>query len=92
MILNLCIPNVDIKYKYEYIHNIMTKINIGKVEQLKVLLSHTNVNCKKVFVKINISEKITKEQRHLLERLEQGKNIKILYEEPYFWKMVQCNY
>jgi hypothetical protein len=29
-------------------------------------------------------------RRQLVERLEQGKNIKIMHQEPYYWKMVQC--
>ena len=29
-------------------------------------------------------------RRQLVERLAQGKNIKIMHEEPYYWKMVQC--
>jgi hypothetical protein len=28
--------------------------------------------------------------RYLRERLEGGQNIKVIHEEPYYWKMIPC--
>lgn len=88
MILNLCIPQVDSVYSYENIRIILTRANIGIIQSIKEIQSYNNVNSKKVFVKMDICE--DDGNRHLLERLEGGQNIKIIHEEPYYWKMIPC--
>jgi len=86
MILHLCIPCVDLAYSYENIHTILTRANIGVVHSIKEIQSYNNMNSKKVFVKLDVCT----DNRYLLERLEGGQNIKIIHEEPYYWKMIQC--
>ena len=88
MILNLCIPQVDSGYSYENIRIILTRANIGIIQSIKEIQSHNNVNSKKVFVKVDVYE--DDGNRRLLERLEGGQNIKVIHEEPYYWKMIPC--
>jgi hypothetical protein len=89
MLLTLCIPSVDTHYTPDYIYSILNRACIGKIHGIKEMVSHTKINSKKVFVTLNVYQE-NDEHRHLLERLGQGKNIKVMHEEPYYWKMVQC--
>jgi len=89
MILTLCIPSVDRRFTNEYIRTTLDNTNIGKICKIKEKDSYTRSDSKKVFVTMNVDTE-NEYQRKLLERLEQGKNIKVMHEEPYYWKMVQC--
>ena len=88
MILNLCIPCVDSIYSRDNICALLQKANIGMIHSIKEIQSHNKVNSKKVFVKVDVSE--GESHRYLRERLEGGQNIKVIHEEPYYWKMIPC--
>jgi hypothetical protein len=89
MLLSLCIPCVDTRFTYQYIRSTIAKTNLGIICNIKESNSYTKCNSKKVFVTMRVDDN-NEYRRQLVERLEQGKNIKIMHQEPYYWKMVQC--
>ena len=85
---SLCIPRIIINdiITPSYIKKVFEKLlgekSIGKIDLVK------NMNEPKfyrVFIQINywsLNEKV----QHIRERLESGNQLKIVYEEPHFWR------
>ena len=85
---SLCIPRIIINdiITSSYIKKVFEKLlgekSIGKIDLVK------NMNEPKfyrVFIQINywsLNEKV----QHIRERLESGNQLKIVYEEPHFWR------
>ena len=85
---SLCIPRIIINDNItpSYIKKVFEKLlgekSIGKIDLVK------NMNEPKfyrVFIQINywsLNEKV----QHIRERLESGNQLKIVYEEPHFWR------
>jgi len=81
----LCIPRVDQKTTEKQIKNIFNHLNLA-------LLDHIDIICKKeekykrVF--IHIKKWFNTENAKIAQnRLQNDKDIKVIYEDPWFWKI-----
>ena len=78
----ICIPKVDRHIKKNQIYQIFNQANFGKIR--KIDLINTNYT-KRAFIHYdywNNNEKVSQIKGWLLE----GKDIKIIYEDPWYWK------
>ena len=89
MLLKLCIPCTDNKYSLHYIQTIISKTKIGIIKSIKEFPSQSKTNSKKVFLQLEVSEQES-QNKHYIDRLTQGQNIKVMYEEPQYWKVLMC--
>lgn len=83
--ISLCIPKVHKKYDYKRIFQIINKYKIGKIETIDIIPYHRESHFNKVVIHFtfwNQTKKNLKINTHLIN----GGNIKILYDEPWFWK------
>ena len=84
----LCIPRVFANISEERVRHIFGELNIGTLGQVDMVskMDAKGVKFARVFVHLdswNNSENATISR----ERLMQGKEIKIIYDDPWFWKV-----
>ena len=83
--LSLCIPKVHKKYTYKWIFKIINKYKIGKIQNIKVIPYHNSRHFNKVIIHFEYWIN-TKKNLDIYNHIDNGGNIKILYDEPWFWK------
>ena len=86
----LAIPGVFANIKEERIRRIFEDLNIGDVERVDIVAPKIPDGGKenkfnRVFIHINWND--NPNAVDVRERLAQGKEIKIIYDEPWFWKV-----
>ena len=80
--ITICIPKVRINISKNYIYTILNKYNFGKIQRVDLVIKQ---NTKRAFIHYdywNNNEKISQIKGWLSE----GKDIKIIYDEPWYWK------
>jgi hypothetical protein len=81
----LCIPRVLNNITNKQIIHIFNKLKLGKINKIDCV-SKKEDKFKKVF--IHFSEWFTNENANLSKNiLQSGKEIKIIYDTPWFWKV-----
>ena len=87
----LCIPGVFANIKEERIRRVFGDLDLGEVTRVDIVTPKPQVGQEKenkfnrVFIHIDWSE--SEQSIACRERLSQGKEIKIIYDEPWFWKV-----
>lgn len=88
MSISLCIPRVFPNISEARIHHIFDQLSLGKIERIDIV-STTNVkgeHFNRVF--IHFSQWFNNENAtNALQRLQRGDEIKVIYDEPWFWKV-----
>ena len=85
----LCIPRVNINISKSTIYTIFADLNIGELDRVD-LISKINERGERVnrafihFLKWNENSYNANKAK---ERILNGKEIKIMYDEPWFWKV-----
>ena len=83
--MSLCIPRILSNITKEYIHDIFNKLNIGTIHRIDIVRNKNLSN--KAF--IHFSKWNNGENADIVkERLLLDKDIKIVYNNPWFWKIV----
>jgi hypothetical protein len=83
--MSLCIPRILSNITKEYKHDIFNKLNIGTIHRIDIVRNKNLSN--KAF--IHFSKWNNGGNADIVkERLLIGKDIKIVYDEPWFWKIV----
>jgi hypothetical protein len=88
----LCIPGVFANIKEERIRRIFADLDLGEVERIDIVVPKKPVEATQKENKFNrvfihLIWKQTDQATAARERLLQGKEVKIIYDEPWFWKV-----
>jgi hypothetical protein len=88
----LCIPGVFANIKEDRIRRIFADLDLGEVERIDIVVPRAPVEASekqnkfnRVFIHLNWKQ--TDQATAARERLLQGKEVKIIYDEPWFWKV-----
>lgn len=88
----LCIPGVFANIKEERIRRVFGDLDLGEVERVDIVVPKIPVGpndkenkFNRVFIHINWSE--SEQSITCRERLAQGKDVKIIYDEPWYWRV-----
>lgn len=83
--ISICIPRVFDGIRVSFIANIFQhELNVGRIKKIDVVKNNDN-NFKKVF--IHFDEWYNTEKSNTIkQKLLDGKIIKIVYDNPWFWK------
>ncbi len=91
MYKKLCIPRIDVSHTKEQIANLFQEFELGTIEKINIVpnaLDYGSGNkTKKAFIFIKdwtYSDKVNR----ILKRFENGQDIKLVYESPFYWKVV----
>lgn len=87
VISNVCIPRMETSISYRYIHQILLKLNIGKINKITEIPLKNEKDFKRVMITIQWHQ-YNPRSIFVQKRLCDGKNIKIVYDSPWYWKMV----
>lgn len=81
--ISMCIPRMESKYNTSFIYDIFKNLNIGDIIDIIEIPNKNNNNFKKVMININTNNEI------INKRFSEGKDIKIIYDNPWYWKIYQ---
>ena len=83
---SICIPRVAAQLDWKYIRTIFEKI-LGErcVSKVDLIRLPNDSKFQRAFIQIRYWPENTKAQ-HVRERLLQGAQLKIVFDEPYFWR------
>ena len=86
---SLCIPKVERSIKEKDIRDIFTKLNLGTVDRIDIVLWKKNTNNSNKFVRIFVHLKSWNESAiNIKNNLLNGSTYNIVYSFPWFWKIV----
>lgn len=83
--ITICIPKVHKKYNYKQIFQIINKYTMGKIKNINIIPYYNSTHFNKVVIDFHYWYN-TKKNVNINQHLDKGGNIKILYDEPWFWK------
>lgn len=84
----LCIPRVFQYIDEQTVHKIFNKLNIGDIRRIDIVSKTTDKGVKYKRVFIHLKNWFSNENADISrERLLNGKEIKIIYDNPWFWKI-----
>lgn len=86
---NICIPRMENNIDKKQIFNIFKKLNIGYIEKIIEIPLKNDNEYKRVIIKIKWNN--NEETQKIKTRLQNGEPVNIVYELPWFWKIVLCN-
>ena len=85
--LSLCISRVMNHITKEDIYNVLNYICLGEISHIDIINKNNNGDIYKIAF-IHFKKWFnTENSNKALERLNNGKDIKIIYEFPWFWKI-----
>ena len=84
----LCIPRVCSNIGETHIRRIFEELNIGILDHIDIISKNNNKSEKFNRVYIHFKRWLNSEHAiHARERLLSGKEVKIIYDDPWFWKV-----
>ena len=86
-VLSICIPRVSSTTDKKYIKTVFEKI-IGITCKIQIIFVDikNDERFKRVFVNIKYNSSTNNKINNLRERLDNGKQLKIVYSDPLFWR------
>jgi hypothetical protein len=85
---SLCIPRVFSNVTENHIRSIFDQLELGEIFRIDVISKSTDKGEKFNRVFIHFKQWYSNENADMaLERLLNGKEIKIVYDDPWFWKV-----
>ena len=85
---SLCIPRVFANWSESRIRSIFDDIGLGEIKNIKILTKGNEKEKKFNLVFIHFKRWFSNDNANIArERLLNGKDIKIMYEDPWFWKI-----
>jgi len=85
----ICIPRVNNKITKQYIFGIFCSLKVGFIEKVVEIPLRNEEGYKCVLVKIKWNQ--SDRSKYIYERFEMGKNVKIVYSDPWYWICVSNN-
>lgn len=85
--LTICIPRIDSGTSNDYILKTFTKLNIGSIQKITDIPLRSDQDYKRVFIKVKWNGNTTN-GKYIYNRLKSGENAKIVYEMPWYWKII----
>ena len=90
--ISLCIPRVFLNIDETRIRNIFNELDLGEIDRIDIVKTSAPLhpNSSKKFNRVFIHFKKwfdSENSNSAREILQNGKEIKIIYDEPWFWKV-----
>lgn len=82
--LTLCIPRVDANIKKQQIFEAFSALRIGFIDRIIEIPLKSDNTGKRVLIKFRTWVE-TPVSRNIMERLDAGKDIKLVYSNPWYW-------
>ena len=87
-IKTLCIPRTNVNISEPFVRNIFNKLNIGTIGRIDMVKKQNEKGGQYMRIFVHINKWYNTENAFIAkERLVNGKDIKIIYDDPWFWKI-----
>ncbi len=88
--LTLCIPRVDVDTDKQQVFNVFKSLRIGYIGHINEIPLKHDTTGKRIVIKFKtwVENDLSK---RILERLDAGKDIKIVFKEPGYWLVSKWN-
>ena len=86
MAVSLCIPRVSSTTTREYIYRVFDKLSFGKIVKIDMVCKKTE-KYQRVFIHFENWNDNNIQANRAKQFLDQGKDVKIVYENGWFWKV-----
>lgn len=86
---SICIPRMENEIKREQIISVFKKLNIGYMERITEIPLKNDEQHKRVIIRMKWNN--TEQSKNIQTRLINTEPVNIVYELPWFWKVVLCN-
>ena len=87
-IRTLCIPRTNVNITEQIVRNIFNKLNIGSIGRIDMVKKQNEKGGQYMRIFVHINKWYNTENSFIAkERLLNGKDIKIIYDDPWFWKI-----
>ena len=84
----LCIPRTDINISESFVRNIFNNLNIGIIGRIDLVRKQNEKGGYYMRIFIHINKWYNTDNANIAkQRLLNGKDIKIIYDDPWFWKI-----
>jgi hypothetical protein len=83
----ICIPRIENHITKEYIKNKLKTLNLGEILKITETPLRSDLCYKRVFVSVRWNPK-DERSNFVYNRLKTGDNVKLLYDPPWYWKLV----
>lgn len=89
-IKSLCIPRIESSISKDYILSILNKLNVGYINKIYENPLRNDTTKKRIIIQI----KWYNNMRSIMiqEELKKNKNIKLVYNMPWYWKIFITEY
>lgn len=85
----MCIPRIENTISSQYIISCFENKNIGRVEKIIELPHKNNETHKRIILHVLLKE--TENAKIIKNRFSQKQDVKLVYQFPWFWKIVEAN-
>tara|TARA_Y100000992_G_scaffold124944_1_gene81937 strand:+ start:662 stop:979 length:318 start_codon:yes stop_codon:yes gene_type:complete len=88
---SLCIPRIHNSINKDYIYKVFCKLKIGYILKVKELfIKKEKGDYKRIIIHLKWNTN-TENGKRMKQQLEEGKTIKVVYQEPWYWKILEFN-
>lgn len=85
-ITSICIPRMESSISREYIYSTFRQLNIGHIDKLTEIPLRNDATYKRIILRLRLNN--TKNAFDIKEFLEKSGSVKIVYNMPWYWKVV----
>lgn len=89
-ITSICIPRMESSISREYIYTKFQQLNIGRIDKLTEIPLRNDSSYKRIILKLKLNN--SKNAFDIKEFLEKSGSVKIVYNMPWYWKVVPTGY
>jgi hypothetical protein len=82
----LCIPRIPANITHEHIQQVFSKLNAGTITKITDIQLRNETDHKRILLQILWNQTTT--AQYIQNRLFAGNNVKIVYRDPWYWKVV----
>ena len=85
--ITMCIPRVENVTNKDFVYKILCKINAGKIKKIIEKPLKNEKNYKRLLIQMTINQN-NQNGAYILDRFSKGENIKVVYENQEYWRVV----
>jgi hypothetical protein len=87
----ICIPRIDNKVTQDEILNVIKKLHFGKISQIDIRKT-ISVDTNKVFIHFDHWYFSNSNVNNIKEKILNNEVIKVVYDKPWYWKIMLSKY
>jgi|TARA_B100001175_G_scaffold79656_1_gene66670 hypothetical protein len=88
--LDICIPKVELHTKMDYIKRVFEKLRWGNIEKIVEIVHKNDKHSKRIIISMDWNN--NEEMNAIKEKLRSGDKYNIVYDLPWYWKIVASKY